>query len=771
MPSLARWCFRRRWLVLAGWVLALVLLTAVSRAAGISYATTYTLPDSPSTQAQAILSHDFPAAAGDADQIAVEATTGSVTSGPARSEVETMLARVSRLPRVVSVASPYGPHGAGQVSRDGKIAFATVNFDAPAQDLPGGAVTAVIRTAQAAQGPTLKVELTGQAIENAQPSKSSNSTLLGVILALIVLGLAFGALFAAIIPIVTALVAIGVGYAITGLLSHVLSIVSFAPVLGVLIGLGVGVDYALFIVTRHRGGVRAGRGIEDAAVNAVNTAGRAVFFAGLTVAIALLGQFALGESFLDGAAVAATVTVALTMLASLTLLPALLGFIGPTVLSRAERRRISQSGPVAEAEAVSSGLWHRWSRSIERHTALRATVSLLVMVVIALPALSLRLGIDDAGTDPASSTTRQAYDLLARGFGAGFNGPFELVSALHGPASEAAFARVVQAASRQPGIVAATPPQVSPGGTAAVALLYPGTAPQAAQTATVLGQLRGQVVPGAEADSGLHVLIGGATPAQVDFSSALAGKLPLFIAIVVILGFLLLMLVFRSLLIPAIASVMNLLSVGAALGVMNAVFGWGWGAPVLGFSGTAPVEVFLPALMFSVLFGLSMDYEVFLVSRIREQWVRTRDNRVAVTRGQTLTGRVITAAASIMILVFLSFTLVSNIIIQEFGVGLAAAIFLDAFVVRTALVPALMHLSGRANWWLPGWLDRRLPHLAVDVHDTPPPTRARRNPCHDLPDSPAGAPGSPLRGGHRHRHHRQETPHRRNREDRGTPRR
>ena len=762
MSSLARWCFRRRWLVLAGWVLALVLLTAVSRAAGISYATTYTLPNSPSTQAQAILTHNFPAASGDADQIVVEAKTGSVTSGPARSEAETMLARVSRLPRVVSVTSPYGPHGAGQVSRDGKIAFATVNFDAPAQDLPGDAVTAVIRTAQAAQGPTLKVELTGQAIENAQPGKSSNSTLLGVILALIVLGLAFGALFAAITPIVTALVAIGTGYAITGLLSHVLSIVSFAPVLGVLIGLGVGVDYALFIVTRHRGGVRAGRGIEDAAVNAVNTAGRAVFFAGLTVAIALLGQFALGESFLDGAAVAATVTVALTMLASLTLLPALLGFIGPKVLSRRERRRISQSGPVAEA--VSSGLWYRWSRSIERQTALRAAVSLLVMVVIALPALSLRLGIDDAGTDPASSTTRQAYDLLARGFGPGFNGPFELVSALPRPASEAAFARVVQAASRQPGIVAATPPQVSPGGTAAVALLYPGTAPQAAQTATVLGQLRGQVVPGAEAGSGLHVLIGGVTPAQVDFSSALAGKLPLFIAIVVILGFLLLMLVFRSLLIPAIASVMNLLSVGAALGVMNAVFGWGWGAPVLGFSGTAPVEVFLPALMFSVLFGLSMDYEVFLVSRIREQWVRTRDNRVAVTWGQTMTGRVITAAATIMILVFLSFTLVSNIIIQEFGVGLAAAIFLDAFVVRTALVPALMHLFGRANWWLPGWLDRRLPHLAVDVHDL-------RKPCHDLPDSPAGAPGSPLRGGHRHRHHRQEAPHRRNLQDRGTPRR
>ena len=712
MARLARWCFRHRRLVLAGWVLALVLLAAVSQAAGISYATTVTLPNSPSTQALAILQHDFPSASGDADQIVVEANTGSVTSAPVRSEVEAMLADVQRLPHVASVTSPYGPYSASQVSRDGKIAFATVNFDAQAQDLPSDAVNAVIHSAQAAQGPNLKVALTGQAIENAQPQQSSNSTALGVILALIVLDLAFGALFAAIIPIVTALVAIGIGYALTGLLSHVLTIVSFAPILGVLIGLGVGIDYALFIVTRHRSGVRSGRSIEDAAMNAVNTAGRAVFFAGLTVVIALLGQILLGVSFLYGAAVAAAVTVALTMLASLTLLPALLGFIGPRVLSGRERRRISESGP--EAEAVTSGLWYCWSRSIERQTALRAAVSLLVVVVVALPVFTLRLGLDDAGTDPASSTTRQAYDLLAKGFGPGFSGPFELVSALHGPADEAAFSRVVEAASRQPGIVTATPPQLSPAGSAAVAVVYPSTAPQAAQTTTLLDQLRNRVVPAAEAGSGLHVLIGGVTPTEVDFSTALASKLPLFVAVVVILAFLLLLLVFRSLVIPAVASVMNLLSVAAALGVMNAVFEWGWGSSIIGISGSAPVEVFLPVIMFSVLFGLSVDYEVFLVSRIHEQWIRTGDNRVAVTTGQTMTGRVITAAASIMILVFLSFLLDDNIVIQQFGVGLAAAIIIDAFVVRTVLVPALMHLFGRANWWLPGWLDRWLPTLHIE---------------------------------------------------------
>jgi putative drug exporter of the RND superfamily len=712
IETIARGCFRHRRLVLAGWVLALVLLTVASRAAGISYATKYSLPDSPSARALGLLQHDFPRASGDTDQIVVEARTGSVTSEPVRADVAAMLARVRRLPRVTAVISPYGPGGAGQVSRDGKIAFATVDFDAQAQDLPDAAVSAVIRAARSAREPGLTVELAGQAIENVQPQQSSHSTVLGIILALIVLGLAFGALFAAIIPIVTALVAIGIGYALTGLLSHVVTIVSFAPILGVLIGLGVGIDYALFIVTRHRSGVRAGQGIEAAAVHAVSTAGRAVFFAGLTVAIALLGQFAVGVSFLSGAAVAATVTVVLTMLASLTLLPALLGFIGPKVLSRRERRRIRESGPAAEA--VAAGPWYRWSRSIERRSALRAVVALLVVIVVALPVFALRLGLDDAGTDPASSTTRQAYDLLATGFGPGFNGPFELVAALPRPADEAAFARVVTAAARQPGVVAASPPQVSPAGTAAVAVLYPSTAPQVAPTTRLLDRLRSGVVPAAEAGTGLRVLIGGVTPTEVDFSQDLASRLPLFVAVVVIVAFLLLMLVFRSLVIPAVASVMNLLSVGAALGVMNAVFGWGWGSSILGVGEPAPVEVFLPVIMFSVLFGLSLDYEVFLVSRIREQWVRTGDNRVAVTAGQAVTGRVITAAASIMILVFLSFLLNDDIIIQQFGVGLAAAIIVDAFVVRTVLVPALMHLLGRANWWLPGWLDRWLPAVRIE---------------------------------------------------------
>jgi RND superfamily putative drug exporter len=349
---------------------------------------------------------------------------------------------------------------------------------------------------------------------------------------------------------------------------------------------------------------------------------------------------------------------------------------------------------------------------------LPALVALAAVVVIALPVFSLRLGLDDAGSDQSTTTTYQSYELLAKGFGPGFNGPLELVGTLHSKADLPAFAAVVAKVAREPGVVGATPAVLSPGGTVAVASVYPSTSPEAAQTTVLLNKLRGQVIPAAQAGTGVTVLVGGATATQHDFAHVLSSKLPLFIAVVVVLAFLLLMAVFRSLLIPAIASVMNLLSVGAALGIMNAVFNWGWGTSILGITGNNPVEVFIPVLLFSILFGLSMDYEVFLVSRIQEEWLLKRDNGDAVMTGQAETGRVITAAASIMILVFASFVLGGSIIIKQFGIGLAGAIIIDAFIVRTVLVPALMHIMGRANWWLPGWLDRVIPRLNVEAADT-----------------------------------------------------
>ncbi len=713
MPTMARWCFRHRRLVLALWLVALILFLGADFVAKTSYSSKFQIPNTESVRALNILEANFPAASGEADQIVMEAKGGTFATPSIEKRAVAMLAKVARVHGVETVISPFGPAGATQINASKTIAFATVYWDTQSQNLSTAQVNRLVTTAQASQNAHLQINLGGQAIENAQPQKSSDSTGLGVIFALIVLGILFGALLAAVIPIITALIAIGIGFAITGLMSHVFAVASFVPILGVLIGLGVGIDYALFIITRHRNGLRAGRSIEDAAVNAVNTAGRAVFFAGLTVCIALLGQFALGVTFLYGLAIAGSITVALTMFAALTLLPAFLGFFGLGVLGRRGRRQLEASGPVSEQ--VESGFWYRWSRSVEHRPAWRAVGALIIVVVVALPVFSLRLGLTDAGSDPAGTTTRLAYDTLAKGFGPGFNGPLEFVATLPVRSDLAAFDKVAKAASEQKGVVYVTPPRVSPSGNAAVVLVYPSTAPQAAQTSALLHTLRTDVIPKAEAGSDIHVLVGGETAGIDDFSAVLASKLPLFIAVVVVVAFLLLMLVFRSLLIPAIASVMNLLSVGAALGIMNAVFEWGWGHSLLGISRTGPVEVFIPVIMFSVLFGLSMDYEVFLVSRMQEEWVATHDNRLAVTKGQTETGRVITAAALIMILVFLSFLLGGNIIIQQFGVGLAGAIIIDAFVVRTVLVPSLMHMMGNANWWLPKWLDRLLPHVNIEA--------------------------------------------------------
>jgi RND superfamily putative drug exporter len=436
-----------------------------------------------------------------------------------------------------------------------------------------------------------------------------------------------------------------------------------------------------------------------------------------------MGQFVLGLPFLYGLAVCSSLTVLLTMLASLTLLPALLGFFGARVLSRRQRARLRRNGPEDEH---ASGVWYRWARFIERHPLTPALAAAAAVVLVALPVFSLRLGLDDAGSDPPGSITLQAYQLLSKGFGPGYTGPFELVAELPSPAAEGRFASVAQGLASQPGVVEVTAPVLSPDGRVALATLYPSSTPQSAQTSALLQRLRGEVLPKATAGTGITVLVGGTTALQTDFAHTLSSKLFLFVAVVVILGFLLLMAVFRSLLVPLIASVMNLLSVGAALGILNAVFEWGWGASFFHIPTRAPVMVFLPVMLISILFGLSMDYEVFLVSRMREEWVRSRDPVGSVTVGQAATGRVITAAAAIMILVFASFALGPIAVIKQFGIGLAGAILIDAFIVRTVLVPSLMHLFGAANWWLPGWLDRILPQLNVeglgtgDAGDLPP---------------------------------------------------
>jgi RND superfamily putative drug exporter len=715
MKALGRWCFTHRRVVLAFWLAALILTGVASKAAGSAFSMKFTLPGTESSTAISLLQKDFPAASGSSDQIVLAATSGSVTDTAVEQRASAMLQQVAALPHVRSVVSPYAASGAKQISKDGTVAYATVTFDAQVGQTPDSAINKLISTARLASNSQVQVSLSGADIENVQHSGSGPSTGIGIVLALIVLFVAFGALFAAFLPLLCALVAIAIGYSLTGLLSHTFAIPEFATILGVLIGLGVGVDYSLFITTRHRNAIKAGKSIQESATLAINTAGRAVFFAGLTVCIALLGQFALGLSFLYGVAVSATITVVFTMASSLTLLPAMLGFVGERVLSRKERRALASEGPTSEEFGT---LWFRWARFLERHPVLPALTAVGVVIVIALPVFTLRLGLDDAGSDPSGSTSRTAYEALVKGFGPGFSGPLQLVGELQKPSDAAAFTALVQKVSTEPGVVSASPTIVSPNGEVAIANLFPTSSPEAQQTTSLVNHLRKDVLPQAEAGTGVHVLVGGSTAGQVDFAHKLSSKLIPFVAVVVILGFLLLMAVFRSLLVPLVASAMNLLSVGAALGIMNAVFEWGYGDSLFRISATGPVEVFIPVLMISILFGLSMDYEVFLVSRIHEEWTKRKDNAYAVTRGQAETGRVITAAALIMILVFASFALGDDVTIKQFGIGLAGAIIIDAFIVRTVIVPALMHLFGRANWWLPGWLDRILPQLNVEGADS-----------------------------------------------------
>ena len=711
LPTLARWCFRHRRFVLAGWLLLLIGSVLLGQLAGTDFKTRFQLPNTPSFHALDLLQKDFPAASGSTDQIVFQSPELPVTSPRVQSAVMPMLDRIGLLHGVRFVVSPYAGHAGDQISADGHTAFALVQFaDAPGAN-PKSLVEQVITIARHAATPDVQVALVGSDIEEAQRPAVGSSTGIGILFALVVLLIAFGAVLAATLPIITAVIAIAVGYEITGLLSHTMVVANFANILGVLIGLGVGVDYALFIVTRHRSSLRAGADIEASVVGAVNTSGRAVFFAGLTVCIALMGQFVLGLPFLYGLAVSASITVLLTMLAALTLLPALLGFFRDRVLSRRQRRALAQDGPEDEH---ASGFWFRWAQFVARRPLLPAVIALAVVALIASPVLTLRLGLDDAGSDPPGSITLQGYQMLTRAFGPGSVGPLELIGELPARGDSAGFASLVQTIGHERGVARVGPVTTSPNGALALAALYPTTSPQSAQTSGLLDRLRGQVLPKLTTGTGLTVLVGGTTALQTDFAHVLSSKLLLFVGVVVALGFVLLMAVFRSLVIPLMASVMNLLSVGAALGLLNVVFEWGWGASFFRIPARAPVMVFLPVMMISILFGLSMDYEVFLVSRMREEWVRRRNSHEAITIGQAATGRVITAAAAIMILVFASFALGNNAVIKQFGLGLAGAIFVDAFIVRTVLVPSLMHISGSSGWWLPRWLDRILPQLNVE---------------------------------------------------------
>jgi len=716
MASFARWCYRHRLIVVIAWLVILATVIGVDRSLGNAYSNTFNLPGTESTKALNLLSAALPKQSGDSDSIVWHVASGSVNDPAVRTRITAVLQLLTKSPSVAGVTSPYTPTGAVQVSRDGKTAYATIDFTKLAAELPRQDVERVISLTKAAGRPGLQVAIGGQAIEQATYTPPSNSEAIGLIAAAIIILIAFGSLLGMALPLITAVVALGTAIFSIGLLSHLASIATMAPTLAALIGLGVGIDYSLFIVTRYRDGLKAGLTPEEAAVRSLNTAGRAVLFAGGTVCIALLGLLVLRLSFLNGLSVSSAMTVLLAMATAVTLLPALFGFMGMRVLSRRERQHLADHGA---HDVHKTGFWARWSAFVARRPLILMLCAVVLLGVLAIPFFSLRQGLSDAGNDPAGTTTRKAYDMLAAAFGPGFNGPLMLVAQTGSSADQAALQRLAGTLAKEPGVAAVVPFPSRPGAKVAIVEVFPTTAPQDAKTSALITHLRNDVIPPLEHGTTLRVYVGGGTAIFDDFATIISGKLPLFIGVIIGLGFLLLLVAFRSLVVPATAAAMNLLAAGASFGVLVVFFQWGWGAKLLGLGKPGPIEAFLPVMMLAILFGLSMDYQVFLVSRMHEEWVHTGDNEHAVTVGQATTGRVITAAAAIMISVFLAFVLGGQRIIAEFGIGLAAAVFLDAVVIRTVLVPSLMHLFGRANWWLPKALDRRLPHLSVEpVEDT-----------------------------------------------------
>ncbi|WP_435284120.1 MMPL family transporter [Streptomyces koelreuteriae] len=717
MAALARWCVQRRLVTVLLWLLACAGVAAGAAVAGSAYSNDYQVPGTESGRATELLHEGFPKLGGDSDTVVWHTTSGTVRAADVEQTMTRTLDKIEHLPGVASVTSPYDGPGTGRISEDARTAYATVTFDDRAEDIDQGEARAVVDTAKSAETDGLQVELGGSAVALTQSSGGHIAEIVGVVVAAVVLFLAFGSLAASLLPIATALVGVGTAYAGIVLLGHAMTVADFAPMLGMLIGLGVGIDYALFIVTRHRRGLKRGLSVTEAATNAVATTGRAVVFAGATVCIALLGMLILRLSFLNGVAIAASLTVVLTVAASVTLLPALLSFIGPRALSRRERRRLAEHGPQPE---LPTGFAARWSAFVERHPKVLGGVALVVMAVLALPTFSLHLGTSDQGNDPRTATTRQAYDLLADGFGPGVNGPLTLVTKVDGADDKLALDNLDGTLRATDGVASVTPATFDSGGHTAYLTVVPESSPQSKQTSDLVDRLRGEVLPRAEAGTSLDTHVGGMTAGYDDFADVIVSKLPVFVGVVIGLGCLLLLLAFRSIGIPLKAAAMNVAAVASAFGVVVAMFQWGWGSELLGLGSAGPIEPFLPVIMVSVLFGLSMDYQVFLVSRMYEEWLETGDNRRAVRVGLAETSRVINSAAVIMISVFLAFVLSGDRVIAMFGIALAAAVALDAFVLRTLLVPALMHMLGGANWWLPRWLDKRLPRISIE----PPEARA-----------------------------------------------
>lgn len=718
LADIAAFCFRRRRIVAAIWLVLLIALTAFAGTTSESWLRQGRLAGTDSQKAQEALAKIFKKGGqGDFSQSTIVfQSKDAVRSHEA--EISKFLDSIARKQdlRISKVVSPFGIEGTGQISDNGaataKTAYATISF------VPGGTGNIaklgppVVDAAKELRT-KITVEFSGYPFQSV---KFPPSEILGLIAAIFILLVAFGSLVAAGLPIFTAIFGIGVGAALIQLLSQVVGMPEFTTQLAGMIGIGVGIDYALFIVTRYRDARTRGSDPLDATVEAIATAGRAVLFAGITVVISLLGMFLMGMDFVNGLSVGAAMSVTVMVIASLTLLPALLG-------SRVGRNIDRWRLPIGGKHPDQENIWHRWSRLLQRHAWVATIGATAFLLLLSIPTLSLRVGASDDGVGPRDTTTRRAYDLLSDGFGPGFVGPLLVVSDTRQTSKEA-LVRAGEMLAADPGVARVLPdpklltlaPEETVRTIPPVFRVIAKTSPQDAATQDLVERLRSEIVPKVKATTGMHFSVGGVTAANGDFARIIGSRLLYFIGAVLLLSFLLLMAVFRSVLVPLKAVIMNLLSIGGAYGVVVAVFQWGWGQSLLGLHGTGPIEPWAPMMLFAIVFGLSMDYEVFLLSKVREEYDKHRDNSVAVVEGLASTARVITAAATIMVLVFLSFVLGDSRPIKLMGLGLSVAVFLDATVVRMLLVPATMQLLGDKNWWIPKWLDRILPQLDVEGH-------------------------------------------------------
>ncbi len=706
LGRVARLTFRRRGRTVAAWLATLALAVGLSTALAGSFTADYTAPGSDSRQAQDLLVERFPAQSGDTITVVVR-SDAPVTTPEVQAQVGSLLRQLGQQSHVAGVQDPFSVPGG--VSPDGHFALGTLRLDVtnPA-DMPVADTKRLMALAAGANRSGLQVALGGQSVEQAQQGEIGSEGI-GLLAAALILLLTFGSVVAAGLPIAVALVGLGVSGSLTGLVAAVMPVPDWSTSLATMIGLGVGIDYALLLVTRFREWRAEGLDPETATVATLDTAGRSVLLAGSTVVISMLGLFAMGLSFMRGAAMVTIVAVLVVMLASITLFPALLGYAG----SRIDRLRIPL--PRRRGAATGDG-WLRWSRFVQRHRIAAALTGVGVLLLLAWPFLGTRFGFPDAGNDPAGTTGRTAYELTAQGFGPGANGPLLLVAETPGTGADAVLAKLGADLRATPGVAAVTAPQVNAAGDTAVLTVLPATGPQSRATEELIHRLRDTVIPAATSGSPTTVHVGGTAAASMDSSANIAGRIPLLIGGVVLLSMLLLLVAFRSVLVAAKAAAMNLLSVGAAYGVVALVLQGGWAGRLIGIDNPTPLPAFVPVLMFAVLFGLSMDYEVFLVARMREAWLRTGDNATAITEGLAGTARVITAAAAIMIAVFSAFVPSSLVVLKVIGIGMASAILIDATIVRLLLVPAVMYLFGARNWWMPAALERLVPKVHVEGH-------------------------------------------------------